>query len=71
MLGHGRGSNPRMAHMKLEIDLKSMKCNYKECWHYYEGECQDEEARKNCQDIALAVLCVSEGEDGVQRRSDM
>ena len=50
--------------MKIEIDLKSDKCNYPECRNYNDGICYDMEARKDCLDIALAVLCLN-NEEGI------
>lgn len=46
--------------MTVEIDLKSNKCNFPECRHYEQGECCDKKSRKDCLDIALAVLCLNE-----------
>nr|DAI88273.1 MAG TPA: hypothetical protein [Caudoviricetes sp.] len=44
--------------MKVDIDLQSNKCNFPECQEYEDGVCTSEEHRKDCLDIALAVLCL-------------
>jgi len=48
--------------MKVEIDTEKMKCNFKECQHYEDGVCQDSKSRKDCVEIAIAVLCIKEKE---------
>ena len=47
----------------VEIDYKSNRCNFPECIHYESGICADMKARKDCLDIALAVLCLNNEED--------
>jgi len=49
--------------LNLEINLRENKCHFEQCVHYADGECQSEDARKNCLDIALAVLCCEESYD--------
>ena len=44
--------------MTVEIDVKSNRCNFPECRHYVNGECTSEEHRKDCLEIAIAVLCL-------------
>lgn len=41
-----------------KLDLKGNKCRYENCRHYYNGKCLDKRARKDCLEIALAVLCI-------------
>lgn len=43
--------------LNLEINLRENKCRFEQCVHYEDGECLNDAARKNCLDIALAVLC--------------
>lgn len=50
--------------MLIEIDTTKNDCRYEYCKHYDEGKCLDDNARKDCLEIAMAVLCVSEDENG-------
>lgn len=38
------------------------KCNFTTCRYNKDGSCQNEEARKECVEIAKAVLCIKENE---------
>lgn len=50
--------------MLVNIETNGNRCNFEFCRHYLDGECQDEKARKECEDIAYAVLCIDvENED--------
>ena len=44
--------------MVINFDEKSDKCNFVECRCYDNGICRGEEERKNCLEIAFAVLGV-------------
>ena len=44
--------------MYAEIDIEHQKCKYPECRHYEDGVCNDENARKDCIAIAMAVMNV-------------
>jgi len=50
----------RRVKMLVNININDNKCNYVECVHYLEGECQDDAARNDCIDIAKGVLCIEE-----------
>lgn len=50
----------RRVKMLVNININDNKCNYVECVHYLDGECQDDAARKDCIDIAKGVLCIEE-----------
>ena len=54
--------------MKVDIDVKSKKCDFRQCINYESGECMSEENRRDCLEIALAVLCIKEEEAGLERR---
>ena len=54
--------------MQEKINLKSNNCHYPECIHYEEGKCLDDDARKNCLEFALAVLCLNEDDLANERR---
>lgn len=45
--------------MRIKVDLKGNSCQFEQCVNYYEGICLNDQARKDCLDIALAVLCVN------------
>lgn len=49
--------------LNLEINLRENKCHFEQCIHYVDGECQSDDARKNCLEIALAVLCCEDSYD--------
>ena len=46
--------------MQGKINLKSNKCNFKECRNYEDGQCLNEKDREFCLEVALAVLCLNE-----------
>ena len=46
--------------MQIKIDLKGNNCHFEQCRHYEDGKCLSDEARKDCLDIALAVLCIND-----------
>lgn len=43
----------------METDLTKNNCNFHNCRHYRSGKCMNNTARKDCLEIALAVLCVT------------
>lgn len=46
------------------IDTETDRCNFPFCRFHVDGICHSEEHRKDCLDIALAVLCLDKkGED--------
>lgn len=45
--------------MVINFDEKSDKCNFTECRCYEDGICRGEEERRNCLELAFAVLGVS------------
>lgn len=49
--------------MRVDIDIKNNKCRFEQCRHFSDGECLSDEARKDCIDIALAVLCLDKEVD--------
>lgn len=46
--------------MQIETDLTKNHCQYKKCRHWNEGKCLNAKARKDCIDVALAVLFARE-----------
>lgn len=42
--------------MVINFDEKSDKCNFTECRCYENGICHGEEERRNCLELAFAVL---------------
>lgn len=42
----------------IKFDEKSDKCNFQDCRCYEDGICHGEEERKNCLELAFAVLGV-------------
>lgn len=41
-----------------KIDLKSNNCNFEQCQNYEDGKCLNKDDRRNCLEIAMAVLCI-------------
>ena len=46
--------------MLVNIDIKSNKCNFEQCRYFDAGVCLNDEARKDCVEIATAVLCIND-----------
>lgn len=46
--------------MDVSIDLRSDGCNFQFCRHNEGGKCNNEIARIDCLEVALAVLCIDE-----------
>lgn len=46
--------------VRVDIDIKSNKCDFEQCVNYYEGICLNKQARKDCVEIATAVLCINQ-----------
>jgi hypothetical protein len=44
--------------VRVDINIKSNKCDFEQCVNHYEGICLNKQARKDCVDIAIAVLCL-------------
>lgn len=44
--------------MLFKIEINDNKCHFEQCRHYEAGECLSEEARRDCLEIASAVLCL-------------
>lgn len=49
--------------MVINFNEKSDKCNFTECRCYEDGICRGEEERKNCLEIAFAVLGVDNAKE--------
>lgn len=47
--------------MVINFDEKSDKCNFAYCRNYVNGECHNEDDRKQCLELAFAVLGVDDG----------
>lgn len=45
--------------MQIEIDLKRNDCHFDQCRNYEDGKCLNDEDRKGCVEIAMAVLCIN------------
>lgn len=45
--------------MRVDIDIKNNRCDFEQCVHHYDGICINNQARKDCLEIALAVLCIN------------
>lgn len=46
--------------MQIETDITKNNCHFEQCRNYHEGKCLNGKARKDCLEIALAVLCATE-----------
>lgn len=46
--------------MVINFNEKSEKCNFAFCRNYVNGECHNEDDRKQCLELAFAVLGVSD-----------
>lgn len=46
--------------MLVNLNIKNNKCQFEQCRHFDNGNCLDDKARKDCVDIAIAVLCVKD-----------
>lgn len=44
----------------ISENIKSDNCRFEQCRNYEDGKCLNEDDRKNCLEIALAVLCIDE-----------
>lgn len=42
----------------ISENIKSNKCQFEQCRNYEDGYCLNDEDRKNCIEIATAVLCI-------------
>ncbi len=51
--------------MLVETDLTKNNCNFRNCRHFRSGKCMNPTARKDCLEIAFAVLCIT---DKLKRR---
>ena len=40
-------------------EKEKIRCNYEQCIHYEDGYCLDNNARRDCVEIALSVLCLN------------
>ena len=49
--------------VRVDINIKSNKCDFEQCVNYHDGICFNDQARKDCVDIATAVLCIKEVTD--------
>jgi hypothetical protein len=49
--------------MRINLEIPKDDCDFEFCRYFEDGKCLSESARKDCLEIALAVLCVR-GEDG-------
>lgn len=59
-----RISTQRRKRMQIEVDVTKNDCNYEQCRYFAYGKCHSRRARKDCLEIALAVLCLNEVIDG-------
>ena len=48
--------------LNVKVDLNDKHCNFVNCVHYENGVCRNKESRKDCVEIAMAVLCINEDE---------
>lgn len=46
--------------VRVDIDIKNNKCDFENCVHHHDGICINNQARKDCLEIALAVLCINQ-----------
>lgn len=46
--------------MLKDVNLETNRCRFEQCINYEDGKCLNEDDRKNCLEIALAVLCIDE-----------
>ena len=46
--------------MLVDLNINNNKCQFEHCRHFENGECLDDKARKDCVDIAMAVLCIKD-----------
>lgn len=53
--------------LNIRIDTADNKCQYENCVNYDDGICLSEESRKDCLEIALAVLCINK-ENEIERK---
>lgn len=44
----------------IRENIKNNNCRFEFCRNYEDGKCLNETDRKNCLDIAMAVLCINE-----------
>ena len=40
-------------------EKEKIRCNYEQCIHHEDGYCLDNNARRDCVEIALSVLCLN------------
>lgn len=45
--------------VQVNIDENSNKCQFEQCINYEDGYCLNDKDRKNCIEIATAVLCIN------------
>lgn len=46
--------------MHIDTDLTKNNCNFPHCRYYLNGKCLNDNRRKDCLEIALAVLCATD-----------
>lgn len=39
------------------------RCDFSECRNYEDGECMDDEARKGCVEMSMAILCIKQEDE--------
>ena len=44
----------------IEANVTKNDCQFEQCRHYNEGKCLNGKARKDCLEIAMAVLCATD-----------
>lgn len=48
---------------RRKIETENNKCNFRECRNYENGECLDDKARKDCVEMSMAILCISQEDE--------
>ena len=48
--------------LTISENIKSNKCQFEQCINYEDGYCLNDEDRRGCIEIAMAVLCINEDE---------
>ena len=46
--------------MQVNINIEKNNCQFEQCRYYEDGICLSDEARRDCVEIATAVLCISD-----------
>lgn len=52
--------------MLVDVSIGEDRCNYEFCRHFENGKCRSADARKECLEIAIAVLCIDKDKEDEQ-----